>query len=192
MSVVKPLIDPSLIQLCNPDGSLLPQKMTLSEANKKGLWHLGVHVVVINKHTKSILIQKRSARMFTHPSLLEVSVGGAVKHGETVTAAALRETQEETGIIAPLSSLHHVSDYVYDQVFPKLGIHSRVLGTNFVLYVDAEPTFQPEDEESANAFFAPYKDVDELIQKGSHPLFGTLAPDHDYYKKLSSDIQKFL
>lgn len=192
MSVVKPLIDPSLIQLCTADGSLLPQKVTISEANKKGLWHLGVHVVVINKHAQSILVQKRSARMFTHPSLLEVSVGGAVKHGESVEAAALRETQEETGIVALPSSLHHISDYLYDQAFPRLGIHSRVVGRNFVLYVDNEQAFQPEDEESASAFFVPYEDGLELMQNGSHHVYGKLAPDHDYYKKLALNIQNYL
>jgi 8-oxo-dGTP pyrophosphatase MutT (NUDIX family) len=192
MSVVKPLIDPSLVQLCTEDGSLLPQKMTISEANKKGLWHLGIHVVVVNKQNKSILVQKRSPRMFTHPSLLEVSLGGALKYGETFEEAALRETKEETGISASASSLLYVSDYRYNQAFPRLGIHSRVIAKNFILFINTEPPFRPEDQESSSAFFVSYKDAEELMQNGLHPTHGSLSPDHIYYQKLLLDLQSHL
>lgn len=192
MSTIKPLIDPSFIQLCTEEGSPLPEQMTISEANQKGLWHQGVHVVVANKAAKTILVQKRSPRMFTHPSLLEVSLGGALKYGETFEAAALRETKEETGIEAAAQELIYVSDYLHNRAFPHLGIHSKVFSKNFILNVDHEYTFKPEDEESASAFFIPYKEVEQLIKTGVHPVYGKLAPDHAYYVQLLKDIRDYL
>jgi len=41
--------------------------------------------------------------------------GGAVEHGETLTAAALRETQEETGLILTEVRFLTVVDDIFDQ-----------------------------------------------------------------------------
>lgn len=129
--------------------------------------------------------------MFTHPSLLEVSLGGALKYGETYEAAALRETKEETGINAATEELIFVSDYRYNQAFPHLGIHSKVVGKSFVLHVDSDSTFKPEDEESSSAFFIPYDEAEQLMQTGSHQLYGKLSPDHAYYMQLLKDIRVY-
>ncbi len=192
MSEIKPLVDTSLIQLCNESGVPIEGKKTISEANQEGLWHLGVHVVVVDKVRNSMLIQKRSPRMFTHPSLLELSVGGALKYRETFEQAALREVQEETGIQAMASDLQFVSDYRYNHHFAALGIHSKVIAKNYILFVKNEPVFRPEDEETSSAFYISYEDATQLVQNGHHPTYGRLAPDRSYYQKLFTGIQPYI
>src|SRR6266536_2067290 len=135
MSVIKPLIDPSYVQLSDENGIPIAGHLTISEANKKGLWHLGIHVVVINKKTRTLLVQKRSPRMFTHPSKLELSLGGALKYGETFEEAALREAREETGINANGESLRYLSQFRDSQIFPKLKIQSKVFGRSYLLFL---------------------------------------------------------
>jgi 8-oxo-dGTP pyrophosphatase MutT (NUDIX family) len=192
MSVIKPLIDLAPIQLSDENGTLLPGQSTISEANKKGLWHVGVHVVIVNKNSGTILVQKRSPQMFTHPSKLDLSLGGALEYGETFEQAALRETREETGINVPNQTLRFVSSFRHGQIFPKLKIQSKVFGHSYLLFLNHELEIASQNEESSESFFISYQEAKNLVATGSHPIYGRLVPNHLYYQQLFRDIEPYL
>ena len=71
--------------------------------HKNGDWHRGSHVLVVDSEGK-ILLQVRGSQQ-AHPGLLDFSVTGHVRVGESYIDAALRETTEEIGLEISLQDL---------------------------------------------------------------------------------------
>lgn len=74
------------------------------------LRHRAVHVVVWNRNG-ALFLQKRSLRKRIQPGKWDTSVGGHVDPGESYEQAAVREVEEELGIIGV--ELEHLHDYVW-------------------------------------------------------------------------------
>ena len=68
------------------------------------LLHKVIHVLVFND-AGELLLQKRSLSKDVAPGKWDTSVGGHVAPGEDLLAAALREMQEELGVVS--------DDYLY-------------------------------------------------------------------------------
>lgn len=72
-------------------------KETRKKIHGSGLWHRGVHVLVID--TKGLLtLQLRSPSKDKFPNHYDCSVSEHLKRGETYEAAAIRGLKEELGI----------------------------------------------------------------------------------------------
>jgi 8-oxo-dGTP pyrophosphatase MutT (NUDIX family) len=74
------------------------------EIYKQFLCHRIAHVLRFNDRGEMIL-QKRSADVFFCPCHWSTAVGGHVQAGETYKQAALREYQEELGLVSDLKFL---------------------------------------------------------------------------------------
>ena len=72
---------------------------TRAEVHAQRLTHRAVHVFVFNKRG-DLLLQKRSHLKDMCPGLWDSSVSGHLDSGESYEAAAVRELEEEMGIIA--------------------------------------------------------------------------------------------
>jgi 16S rRNA (adenine1518-N6/adenine1519-N6)-dimethyltransferase len=72
---------------------------TRVEIHRRGLPHRAVHVFVFNRHG-DLLLQQRSMFKDVHPGVWGSSVSGHLDAGEDYLAAALREMDEEMGIVA--------------------------------------------------------------------------------------------
>lgn len=83
---------------------------TREEAHIKSLLHRIVEVWFYDSH-KRVLLQKRSLKKKNLPGLLDFTVGGHVSSGETYEEALLKETREETGVVA------NVEDFTFVNVF---------------------------------------------------------------------------
>jgi len=91
---------------------------TRENIHKKGLLHREIHVWIYKKNL-DILFQRRAPDKDTFPNLLDASVGGHVDLGLTYEESALKELEEETGIIAnkkDLIFLRKVRKKSYDPV----------------------------------------------------------------------------
>ncbi len=71
--------------------------VTRGDLLKKGQYHLVVHICYFNQKNE-MLIQQRSPIKATWSGLWDISVGGAVRSGETSQMAASRESLEEIGV----------------------------------------------------------------------------------------------
>lgn len=87
-----------MIDLYNETGELVGQTATRDEVHSEGMWHRTVHVWVRNA-SGQILLQQRSALKDTNPSLWDVSAAGHISAGQTSPEAALRELEEELGLV---------------------------------------------------------------------------------------------
>mmetsp|Transcript_12264 Transcript_12264/g.18807 ORF Transcript_12264/g.18807 Transcript_12264/m.18807 type:complete len:282 (-) Transcript_12264:338-1183(-) len=69
-----------------------------SLVHKDGDWHRSVHIWVIEKGNKNILLQRRSPGKDTFPNRLDVSCAGHVTSGDDIDETAIRELEEELGM----------------------------------------------------------------------------------------------
>lgn len=74
------------------------------EIHDKGLLHREVHVWFYTQDGK-IIFQHRGKDKDTYPNKLDSTVGGHVEIGEDYISAALKEVEEETGLVVKESNL---------------------------------------------------------------------------------------
>lgn len=86
------------IDILNDQGEKTGKTCLKSEAHKKGIFHASVHIWIFDKN-KNVLIQKRAADKDTFPNFWDISVAGHISAGEKPLSAALREVEEEIGLI---------------------------------------------------------------------------------------------
>ncbi|MCH7523724.1 MAG: NUDIX domain-containing protein [Bacteroidetes bacterium] len=92
-----------LDELGNPTGKTALK----SEVHKKGYYHNTAHIWFYTE-TGKVLFQKRGDTKETFPNFWDVSVAGHVMAGETIINAAIREVDEEIGIIIKAPQLHKI------------------------------------------------------------------------------------
>ena len=81
------------------------QKTALkSEAHKYGWLHASVHIWFYTEN-KELLFQKRSPKKIAFPNKWDVSVAGHISAGEAPITSALREVEEEIGLIVAKNEL---------------------------------------------------------------------------------------
>lgn len=78
--------------------------------HSKGLLHREVHVYFVTPENE-IIFQHRAKDKETFPDLLDATVGGHVEIGEGYEEAALKETEEETGVLLDRSNLIPIIKY---------------------------------------------------------------------------------
>jgi isopentenyldiphosphate isomerase len=109
-----------LIDILNAEGKPLGTRAMKSIAHRKGLFHATVHIWFYTKDGE-LLLQKRSATKDIHPGLWDVSVAGHIGAGESIIDAAIREVQEEIGLLITGKELNKVG------VFKSIQKHSEQL-----------------------------------------------------------------
>ena len=77
---------------------------TRREVHARHLRHRAVHIFVFNGNGE-VYVQKRAACKDTFPRCYDSSASGHVNSGESYDACALRELQEELGLIIALARL---------------------------------------------------------------------------------------
>lgn len=92
-----------LDELGNPTGKTALK----SVAHQKGYFHATVHIWFYTE-TGKVLFQKRGKNKETFPNYWDVSVAGHVMAEETIINAAIREVDEEIGLIIKAPQLHKI------------------------------------------------------------------------------------
>jgi len=78
---------------------------TRGEIHKTGLRHRACHVIVFNS-SGSVFVQRRSLSKDSGAGLWDSSSAGHVDSGESYYECAVRELQEELGLVVPVSDLN--------------------------------------------------------------------------------------
>lgn len=112
------------VDILDKEGNYTGKSCPKNEAHKKGLFHPTVHVWFYTDKNE-LLFQLRSPNKINYPNLLDVSVAGHVKAGETPIKAAIRETKEELGLT------------IYQNDLEPIGIHKSMV-THRNDYIDNE------------------------------------------------------
>ena len=86
------------VDVLDSSGRRVGRRKPRSEVHRDGDWHGATHVWILNTKGQ-ILIQRRSPTKENWPNLWDVSVAGHISAGEEPVEAALREAQEELGVM---------------------------------------------------------------------------------------------
>lgn len=96
-----------LIEVLDENGRFTGLVKPRELVHKTGYWHRTVHVWVVDK-TGRLLLQKRSIKKESFPCRWDISAAGHIILGDTPNIAALRELNEELGIVALENELTHL------------------------------------------------------------------------------------
>lgn len=67
-------------------------------AHLHGIWHGSVHLIIIDKSKKNVLLQKRCSKKALFPNMWDIIVGGHISSLEDCNIAIKRELKEELGL----------------------------------------------------------------------------------------------
>ena len=113
-----------LIDVVN-DNNEVVGKVTEDELYKMKLAHRIVHVLVFNNQDKMVLQLRSKTKSFC-PGYWSTTVGGRVQSSESYEEAAIREMQEEIGIIL---NLEKIADEIY--TYDGLKMFQRIYKAKF-------------------------------------------------------------
>jgi len=140
-----------LLDILDADGNYTGMTAMKSEAHAKGLFHPTVHIWFYTKN-KEVLLQQRGKEKSIFPLLWDVSVAGHIGAGENNEISALREIEEEIGIVVTKDKLQ------------KIGIFkSEHKHTNGLLDYEFHHTYICELKCSINKLTKQKSEVEDLI-----------------------------
>ncbi len=128
------------LDVCDENGNPTGETVPRETAHKDGILHRTAHVWVIRRvnGTVQVLLQKRSQQKDSFPGRYDTSSAGHVPAGSQPLDSALRELEEELGIIADREQLHPAGQFRirYDETF-----HGKLFRDNEVteVYVYSDP-----------------------------------------------------
>jgi len=102
------------VDILDHDGVSTGRQILKSEAHKKGVFHPTVHIWFYTTNGL-VLIQQRAKNKDTFPLHWDVSVAGHVAAGEPIPDAAIREVDEEIGVLITSDELHKVGVFKSEQ-----------------------------------------------------------------------------
>ena len=122
---------------------------------------VGVAVVFLYRKNAEgkleLLWQKRSEKVSRFPGDYDISAGGHINLGETVVQAAVRETQEEIGVIISEEDLKFVTMRPFNK--------NRFAWVFTVDFTGREEDFRFNDEEVSEVKWVLFSEMDEFREK---------------------------
>lgn len=107
-----------LIDVLDENGIKTGEVLTRKEVHRLGLWHRIIVVAIIDEKNQ-ILMQQRSFKKDTNPGKWDISVAGHVSSGQTAIEAAMREIEEEVGLILEKNQLKYILTYKKESTVKK-------------------------------------------------------------------------
>lgn len=98
--------DSKILNIINEADEIIGES-SREEIHQKGLLHREIHVWFFTPN-REIIFQHRAKDKDTYPDKLDATVGGHVEIGDSYEKTALKEMEEETGIIPDTSKLKFI------------------------------------------------------------------------------------
>ncbi len=166
--------DPAeLFDVYRADGEPTGRVKPRAEVHRDGDWHRAVHVWVAGQDDETgpfLLMQRRSLAKDTWPGVLDATVGGHYRAGESLTET-LRETEEEIGVAVTMAELLPLGVRVCANEVPELGIYDRELQDVFLLLEDRPlRDYRPHPVELAELIRIPLAPLIDLQRGQPEPI----------------------
>lgn len=132
------------LDIVDEKGCPTGQKEKREVIHSKGLWHRTSHVWILRHgtHGTEVLLQKRSSCKDSHPGCYDISSAGHIPCGQDYMDSALRELEEELGILASAAELRYLGQrtIIADSIFHGIPFHDRQISRVYCLWRDVNPS----------------------------------------------------
>ena len=159
-----------LIDIVSKDGSATSESELKSIIHKKGYYHNTAHVWFYTK-AGEILLAQRTASKIICPLLWDVSVAGHVDTGETIKHAAIRETQEEIGLLVSEHYLEKIGVFPCFQTYEN-GIIDNEFHYTYIAELKADLAHLTPQKSEVEALklvsFEEFENLLEHSEKNNH------------------------
>ncbi len=131
-----------LLDLCDEKGKLIGIARERNLVHKHGSWHRTSHVWIVRNinNQYELLLQKRSGDKDSYPDCYDISSAGHIPSGYDFLESAVRELEEELGVIADEKELTKVGTRtIYkDDIFYGKPFMDRQISNIYVLEKDID------------------------------------------------------
>lgn len=145
------MADDELLDYCDARGAPLGVA-TRRLVHDRGLWHRTLHLwLAVPEDGGALLYQLRSDATADWPGLLDASVAGHLRAGESYRDA-LRESREEIGIVVPPEAAIALGERREEHPDPGGGWNRELQGVHIARFDPAWGSFDGTDREAAGLF----------------------------------------
>lgn len=177
-----------LIDIVNEEDQKIGIQKMKSKAHKEGLWHRSAHVWIYDPQEGTILLQLRNKDKELYPDMWDISAAGHVSLNEEPEVSALRETQEELGIVIRAEDLQFF-------MIKKVSATYKDIQNNEFYYIyllsfdskklnEKEMHIQKEEVQDIRFFTI------EEIKKGLKSNPEKYVPHGEYWFEVMNEVQK--
>ncbi|MGF1555844.1 NUDIX hydrolase [Paucihalobacter sp.] len=179
------------IDIVTADGAPTGKVALKDEAHQHGWYHNTIHLWLYTS-TGEILLQQRSHKKSIYPLLWDVSAAGHIDAGESIEAAAIRETNEELGLQLQAEQLTKIGIHKHCKNYNDGAIKDYEFHHVFIAELTQDIlTLIPQPEEVEAIKLVTIKSFLELLTK-SETNSHFVASNKDYYIFVLDAIQQKL
>ena len=163
-----------LFEILNPDGTFSGRTSERNIVHATGALHATSHVWLIRPNEASgydILLQERCATKESYPGCYDISSAGHIPYSEDYVTSALRELEEELGIVATAEELHFIGTHQNEskEIFHGKLFWNHEYSHVYLYLCNEEPIFHLQEEEVASVRWMDLEDCIQAVTKGSIP-----------------------
>ncbi|MEO6078112.1 MAG: NUDIX domain-containing protein [Candidatus Andersenbacteria bacterium] len=150
----------------NERGEKIGEVVSRNQAHEQGIWHATIHVWIINSK-QELLIQRRSPEKESNPGMWGVaSVGGHISAGDDAITTAIRETEEELGLVITGKELEYLFTTPHQQVLNKGTYISNHFDNSYLVEKDIDSNnLKLQTGEVSEVKWIHFTDLEQLIQQ---------------------------
>ena len=162
------------LDIVDENGMPTGKQVTRTQAHAEGIRHRTSHVWLLRRknNTIQLLLQKRSACKDSNPGCYDISSAGHIPAGSDFLTSALRELQEELGVVADKNDLIDcgLRRFHYQSVFHGKPFSDCQVSRVYALWLDRdESDFTLQTEEVESVRWMNYEDCVEMVRENLAP-----------------------
>ncbi|WP_067147764.1 NUDIX hydrolase [Pseudotamlana agarivorans] len=180
-----------LIDVADKNGKLLGVSELKSIIHQKGLYHHTVHIWLYTNKGE-VLLSQRSAKKAICPLMWDVSVAGHVDAGETLKQAAIREIQEEIGLLVTAKDLQQIGVFNCFQSYENGMIDNEFHNTFLAELKVPLSELKPQEEEVEALRLVDLNEFDQLIENIHEDNLHFVPSNQAYYAFVLEEIKNRL
>lgn len=183
-------MEDEFIDIITKDGKPTGEKALKSDIHSKGFYHNTAHVWLYTIHGE-ILLAQRAATKSICPLLWDVSVAGHVDSGESIAYAAIREVEEEIGLVLSATDLNKIGVFECFQTYPN-GITDNEFHHTFIARLNVSISELIPQKGEVEALKLVSLDAFQMLLKniGEHNHF--IPSNKSYYEFVFNSIKMSL